>query len=476
VQYAESILDLVGDTPLVRLTRIPERDLGPLDAQPLILAKLETLNPGGSVKDRIGLPMIEAAEQAGLLKPGGTIIEPTSGNTGHGLAIAAALKGYRCIFVMADKQSVEKQSLLRAYGAEVVLCPTNVEPESPESYYSVAARLARDIPGAFKPDQYWNQENPTAHEATTGPEIWAQTEGRITHFVASVGTGGTVTGTGRYLKAQKADLVIVGADPEGSVLSGDTARPYLTEGVGEDFFPGTYDPDVVDRWVRVSDRDAFAMARRITREEGILAGESCGTAMVAALDEARRIMQTEGPAAKDRVLVLIFPDGGRNYLSKLYNDEWMRANGLMTTTGAVTRIDEVLRARHHGSDLPDVVIARTTDRVGAAIDQLQLYGISQLPVSERPDDDAIEGIVGSVSERGLLERAYRDPTVVERTVGEVMDPPLPTVEVSAKLDDAFGLLSGGAPAVVAVAGSRLAGVVTKLDLLEFLAHGGPRAD
>ena len=476
MQYAESILDLVGDTPLVRLTRIPERDLGPLDAQPLILAKLETLNPGGSVKDRIGLPMIEAAEQAGLLKPGGTIIEPTSGNTGHGLAIAAALKGYRCIFVMADKQSVEKQSLLRAYGAEVVLCPTNVEPESPESYYSVAARLARDIPGAFKPDQYWNQENPTAHEATTGPEIWAQTEGRITHFVASVGTGGTVTGTGRYLKAQNADLVIVGADPEGSVLSGDTARPYLTEGVGEDFFPGTYDPEVVDRWVRVSDRDAFAMARRITREEGILAGESCGTAMVAALDEARRIMQTEGAAAKDRVLVLIFPDGGRNYLSKLYNDEWMRANGLMTTTGAVTRIDEVLRARHHGSDLPDVVIARTTDRVGAAIDQLQLYGISQLPVSERPDDDAIDGIVGSVSEKGLLERAYRDPTVVERTVGEVMDPPLPTVEVGAKLDDAFGLLSGGAPAVVAVAGSRLAGVVTKLDLLEFLAHGGPRGD
>jgi cystathionine beta-synthase len=475
MRYAESILDLVGNTPLVRLTRIPERDLGPLDAQPLILAKLETLNPGGSVKDRIGLPMIEAAERAGLLKPGGTIIEPTSGNTGHGLAIAAALKGYRCIFVMADKQSVEKQSLLRAYGAEVVLCPTNVEPESPESYYSVAARLARDIPGAFKPDQYWNQENPTAHEATTGPEIWDQTEGRLTHFVASVGTGGTITGTGRFLKAKKSDLVIVGADPEGSVLSGDTARPYLTEGVGEDFFPGTYDAAVVDRWVRVSDRDAFAMARRITREEGILAGESCGTAMVAVLDEARRIMREDGPAAKDRVIVVIFPDGGRNYLSKLYNDEWMRANGLLTTTGAVVRIEELLRQRHHGPDLPAVVIARTTDRVGAAIDQLQLYGISQLPVSERADD-AIEGIVGSVSEKGLLDRAYKDPTVVQRTVGEVMDPPLPTVEVGAKLDDAFGLLSGGAPAVVAIERGRPAGVVTKLDLLEFLAHRGPRAD
>jgi cystathionine beta-synthase len=476
MRYAESILDLVGDTPLVRLTRIPARDLGPLEAQPLILAKLETLNPGGSVKDRIGLPMIEAAERAGLLKPGGTIIEPTSGNTGHGLAIAAALKGYRCIFVMADKQSTEKQALLRAYGAEVVLCPTNVEPESPESYYSVAARLARDIPGAFKPDQYWNQENPTAHEATTGPEIWEQTEGRLTHFVASVGTGGTITGTGRYLKAQKPDLVIVGADPEGSVLSGDTARPYLTEGVGEDFFPGTYDATIVDRWVRVSDRDAFAMARRITREEGILAGESCGTAVVAALDEARRLMRVEGDAARERVMVVIFPDGGRNYLSKLYNDEWMRANGLLTTTGAVIRIDEVLRARTHGKDLPDVVLARTTDRVGAAIDLLQLYGISQLPVSERPDDDAIEGIVGSVSEKGLLDRAYRDPSVVERTIGEVMDPPLPTVETSAALDDTFALLSGGAPAVVATKAGRPAGVVTKLDLLEFLAHRTPRGD
>jgi cystathionine beta-synthase len=475
VKYAESILDLVGDTPLVRLTRIP-RDLGPLDAQPLILAKLETLNPGGSVKDRIGLPMIEAAESAGLLKPGGTIIEPTSGNTGHGLAIAAALKGYRCIFVMADKQSVEKQSLLRAYGAEVVLCPTNVEPESPESYYSVAARLARDIPGAFKPDQYWNQENPIAHEATTGPEIWEQTDGRITHFVASVGTGGTVTGTARFLRGKNVNIVVVGADPEGSVLSGDTARPYLTEGVGEDFFPGTYDPAMVDRWVRVSDRDAFAMARRITREEGILAGESCGTALIAALDEARRIMREDSASAKDAVIVVIFPDGGRNYLSKLYNDEWMRANGLLTTTGAVVRVDEVLRARQHGKDLPDVVLARTTDRVGAAIDLLQLYGISQLPASERPEGDDVEGIVGSVSEKGLLDRAYRDPTVVERTVGEVMDPPLPTIEVEASLDEAFGLLSGGAPAVVAVAAGRPAGVVTKLDLLEYLAHRGPRAD
>src|SRR5918994_7769738 len=443
-----SVLELVGDTPLVRLQRLVP------DGAATVVAKLEYMNPGGSVKDRIGITMIEAAEREGKLKPGGTIIEPTSGNTGHGLAMAAALKGYRCIFVMADKQSVEKQGLLRAYGAEVVLCPTNVPPESPESYYSVAARLARDIPGAFKPDQYWNMNNPAAHEQTTGPELWDQTEGRISHFVASVGTGGTISGAAHVLKARNPQIQVIGADPEGSILSGDVARPYLTEGVGEDFLPGTYDPSVVDRWVRVSDRDAFAMARRITREEGILAGESCGTALIAALDEARRLMREEGDGARARVLVVIFPDGGRNYLSKLYNDEWMRANGLLTTTGAVVRIDEVLRARHHGKDLPDVVLARTTDRVGAAIDLLQLYGISQLPVSERPSDDAIEGIVGSVSEKGLLDRAYRDPSVVERTIGEVMDPPLPTVDLGATLDEAFGLLSGGASAVVAASGGR----------------------
>ena len=293
MDYASSILDLVGDTPLVRISRLT-RDLGPAERQPLLLAKLEMLNPGGSVKDRIGLPMIEAAERDGLLRPGGTIIEPTSGNTGHGLAIAAALKGYRCIFVMADKQSAEKQALLRAYGAEVVLCPTNVEPDDPNSYYSVAARLARDIPGAFKPDQYWNAENPSAHERTTGPEIWAQTEGRITQPRRERrhrrhGDRHRPATSRRRTPA----IRIIGADPEGSVLSGDVARPYLTEGVGEDFLPGTYDASVVDRWVRVSDRDAFAMARRITREEGILAGESCGTAMLAALDEVARIMREE---------------------------------------------------------------------------------------------------------------------------------------------------------------------------------------
>jgi len=468
MEYAASILELVGRTPLVRLSRITG-SLGPLDAQPLLLAKLEMLNPGGSVKDRIGLPMIEAAERAGLLRPGGTIIEPTSGNTGHGLAIAAALKGYRCIFVMADKQSVEKQALLRAYGAEVVLCPTNVAPGSPESYYSVAARLARDIPGAFKPDQYWNQENPHAHEATTGPEIWRQTEGRLTHLVASVGTGGTITGIARHLKAQDPAIRVIGADPEGSVLSGDAARPYLTEGVGEDFMPGTLDPALVDRWVRVSDRDAFAMARRLTREEGILAGESCGTALVAALDEAARLMRDAPAKARDAVMVVLLPDGGRNYLSKLYNDEWLRANGLVGSPTAPVRVAEVLVARHGSGELPAVVLARTTELVATAIDTLQRFGISQMPVSERPDD-AIEGIVGSISERSLLERAYHDPSIVERTVGEVMERPLPTIATSAALDEAFQLLSDGAPALVAVSEGRPAGIVSKLDLLEFLAH------
>jgi len=468
MQYAESILDLVGNTPLVRITRVV-RDLGPAERQPLLLAKLEMLNPGGSVKDRIGLPMIEAAESAGLLQPGGTIIEPTSGNTGHGLAIAAALKGYRCIFVMADKQSVEKQSLLRAYGAEVVLCPTNVAPESPESYYSVAARLARDIPGAFKPDQYWNMENPAAHERTTGPELWGQTEGRITHFVAGVGTGGTISGTARALKARNPTIQVIGADPEGSILSGDTARPYLTEGVGEDFIPGTYDAAIIDRWVRVSDRDAFAMARRLTREEGILSGGSCGTAMVAAREVVRDLAGSD--AAKDAVVVVLLPDSGRSYLSKVYNDEWLRVNGLLATTGAATRIEALLADRHHGPDMPAVIVARTTERVGDAISRLQEFGISQLPVSEEPEGDDIAGLVGSISEKGLLDRAYRDPSVVERTVGEVMDPPLPLVAASATLDDAFALLSGGTvSAVVAVRGERPAGVVTKLDLLEYLAH------
>jgi cystathionine beta-synthase len=466
MQYAASVLDLIGKTPLVRINRIT-RGIGPLERQPLVLAKLESLNPGGSVKDRIGLPMIEAAERAGILQAGGTIIEPTSGNTGHGLAMAAALKGYRCIFVMPDKQSVEKQAILRAYGAEVVLCPANVAPRSPESYHSVAARLARDIPGAFKPDQYWNAENPAAHEATTGPEIWQQTEGAITHLVASVGTGGTISGAGRYLRGQQPGITIIGADPEGSVLSGDTPRPYLTEGVGSDFLPGTFEPAMVDRWVRVSDRDAFGMARRITREEGILAGESAGMAMVAALQVARELT-AEGRSSD--VVVVILADSGRDYLSKLYNDEWLRANGLLTSPGSVVHLRDILEDRHHGEQIPDLVVARTTEKVGVAIGRLEDYGISQMPVAEGPEGPTLGNLVGSISEKGLLERAYRDPGVVERTVGEVMDPPLPVVQESGPLDEVFLLLERGVPAVLAARGERPIGVITKLDVLEYLSH------
>jgi cystathionine beta-synthase len=303
---------------------------------------------------------------------------------------------------------------------------------------------------------------------TTGPELWDDTDGRITHLVSGVGTGGTISGVAHVLKARNPAIQVIGADPEGSVLSGDTARPYLTEGVGEDFFPGTYDPAVIDRWVRVSDRDAFAMARRLTREEGILSGGSGGSAMVAALAVARDL--TAGAAGDAAVVVVILPDSGRNYLSKVYNDEWLRANGLLATTGAVVRVDDLLHDRHHAGPLPPLVLARTTQRTGDAIAILQEYGISQLPVSEQPEGDAVEGIVGSITEKGLLDRAYRDPSIVERTVGEVMDKPLPFADVSATLDQAFALLSGEASAVIATRAGRPVGVVTKLDLLEYLAH------
>jgi cystathionine beta-synthase len=317
----------VGDTPLVAVDRLAE------GLRPRIVVKLESSNPGGSVKDRIALPLIEAAERAGLLKPGGVIVEPTSGNTGVGLAMAAAVKGYRCIFVMADKQSEEKRALLRAYGAEVVVCPTEVEPDDERSYYRVSDRLARETPGAWKPDQYTNSANPQAHHLTTGPEIWEATEGRITHFVAGVGTGGTISGVGRYLHQQRPDLVVVGADTDGSVFSGGPIHPYLTEGIGEDFWPDTYDTDVADVIVRVPDRDAFLTARAATAAEGMLVGESGGTALWAALQVARDV---DDPNA---LFVVLLPDSGRNYLGKLYNDAWLREAGLIGPDEAVADYD-----------------------------------------------------------------------------------------------------------------------------------------
>jgi cystathionine beta-synthase len=451
MEVLDSFLDAVGNTPLVRLAKVGR------GVQPAVLAKLEMLNPGGSVKDRIGLRMIEAAERAGLLRPGGTIVEPTSGNTGHGLAIAAAIRGYKCIFVMPDKMSQEKIALLRAYGAEVVITPTAVAPESPESYYRVADRLTEEIPGAFQPNQYFNEENPAAHEATTGPEIWRQTDGTVTAFVAGVGTGGTITGTARYLKSRNPDVLVVGADPEGSIYSGDV-HPYLTEGIGEDFWPQTFDPSVVDRYVRVSDRDAFRMARRITREEGILVGGSSGTAVVAALDAAREL----GP---DDVVVVLLPDTGRNYLSKLYSDTWLLQYGL-TDRPDVVRVEEVLQAKH--GEVPPLVTVSAHDKVRQAIDVLQEYSISQAPVVREPSMDVAQ-FVGGVLENALLDRIFRDPDALQADVAEVMGPPLTMVEFDEPIEVAFETLQH-APAVLVVKAGQALGVLTRSDLLEFLAH------
>jgi cystathionine beta-synthase len=453
----DSLLDVIGGTPLLRLNRLGrglECDL---------VAKLEMLNPGGSVKDRIGVRMIEEAERAGLLKPGGTIVEPTSGNTGVGLAIAAALKGYRCIFTMPDKMSQEKISLLRAYGAEVVITPTAVPPESPESYYRVADRLTAEIPGAFQPNQYHNHANPDSHYATTGPEVWEQTQGKITHFVVGVGTGGTITGAGRYLKEKNPDVVIVGADPEGSVFTGGEPRPYLVEGIGKESWPETLDPSVIDRWITVSDRDSFLTARRITKEEGLLAGGSCGTAMWAALEVGRDL----GP---DDLVVVLLPDSGKNYLSKLYDDSWMLEHGFVDRPGSQARVGEILaEKRRQEPAIPDIVAVVAHEKVGRAIDTLQEYGISQLPVatSERPD--AIEEIVGSIHERSLLDRVFRDPDAIGRDVAEVMDPALPVVQSSGGVEEMFVDLSHGAEAIVVAEDDRPVGVLTRADLLEYLA-------
>jgi cystathionine beta-synthase len=452
VEVLDSFLDAVGDTPLVRLHKVTR------DVRPTVLAKLEMLNPGGSVKDRIGLRMIEAAEREGKLKPGGTIVEPTSGNTGHGLAIAAAIRGYKCIFVMPDKMSQEKIALLRAYGAEVIVTPTAVPPESPESYYRVADRLTEEIPGAFQPNQYFNQENPRAHYDTTGPEIWRQTDGKVDAFVCGVGTGGTITGAARYLKEQNPDIVVVGADPEGSLLSGGDVHSYLTEGIGEDFWPETFDPTLVDRWVRVSDRDAFAMARAVTRQEGILVGGSSGTAVVAALEVARELDAS-------KTVVVILPDTGRNYLSKLYSESWLLQHGF-TDRPEVVRVEEVLSAKT--GEIPSLVTVNARDNVRQAVDVLQTYGISQAPVVREPSMEVAQ-FVGSIQERALLDRVFRDPDALQADVAEVMGPPIPMVEVDEPVDVAFAELQRQPAVVVSKAGQAL-GVLTRSDLLEYLAH------
>jgi cystathionine beta-synthase len=453
MEVADTLVDLFGNTPLVRLDRIGR------DLSCHLLAKLEYLNPGGSVKDRPALAMIEAAEAAGKLGPGGTIVEPTSGNTGVGLAVVAARRRYRCVFTMPDKIATEKVQLLRAFGAEVIVCPTAVDPEHPESYYSVAKRLTGSIPGAFQPDQYHNPNNPAAHEASTGPELWRQTAGRITHFVAGVGTGGTVSGVGRYLKSQNPAVQIVGADPEGSVYSGGSGRPYLVEGIGEDFWPATYDPDVVDRVVMVSDRDSFLMARRVTREEGILSGGSCGTAVWAALEVGRDL----GP---DDVIVVLLPDSGRGYLSKVYNDEWMADYGFLRAGGET--VGEVMARK--GTDVPPLVHVHPDETVRSTIALLKEFGVSQVPVVKAEPPLALAEVVGSVSDRQLLERAFMDPSVVDRPVGEVMDRPLPTIGMGETVDVAASRLQTS-PAVVVLDNGHPTGILTRSDLLDFLAQG-----
>jgi len=453
------VLDLVGRTPLVRLQRLSR------GVEPTLLAKLEYMNPGGSVKDRIGLRMIEQAEREGKLRPGGTIVEPTSGNTGVGLAIAATLRGYRCVFVMPDKIAEEKRALLRAYGAEVVICPTAVEPESPESYYSVSDRLAEEIPGAYKPDQYSNPANPEAHYETTGPELWDQTDGEIDAIVFSVGTGGTISGTARYLRERKPDLLVVGADPEGSIYSSpEDVHPYLVEGIGEDFWPRTYDPSLVDEYVTVSDRDSFRTARRLAREEGMLVGGSGGTAVWAMLQVARRF----GPNA---TIVTLIPDSGRGYLSKVYDDNWLLEHGFLERATTQPTIEEVLAFKQGGEvRLPELVLIESHEKVGQAIELMQRYGISQIPVVRHAPAESLADIVGSIRERGLLERVFLNEGAMTEDVAGAMEPPLPAVEIRDTVDTVFADLSSGSPAVVVAREGRPAGVLTRADLLEYLAH------
>jgi len=454
-------LELVGNTPIVRLDAIGR------DVKPRLLAKLEYLNPGGSVKDRIGLEMLEAAERDGLLKPGGTIVEPTSGNTGVGLAIAAASKGYRCIFVMPDKMSQEKISMLRAYGADVVITPTAVEPDSPESYYSVSSRLAEEIPGGFKPDQYSNMANPEAHYRVTGPEIWEQTGGEIDAIVISVGTGGTISGVGRYFKEQKPEVLIVGADPEGSVYTAKDDKdvhPYLVEGIGKDTWPETMDPSVVDEWVRVSDRDSFLIARRLAREEGLLVGGSAGTTVGAALEIAKRF----GPEA---TILSMIPDSGRSYMSKFYDDNWMLEHGFVERRAPAPTVSELLRSKRiEETEVPALVTIEAHQKVGEAIDVMQRYSISQLPVVRDGKVASLADVIGSLQDRDLLDRVFKNPDALHEDVAAAMQPPLAAVDASQTLDEVFPTLTGKTNAVVVAQGGRPVGVLTRSDLLEFLAH------
>jgi cystathionine beta-synthase len=454
VQYANSLLDLIGDTPLVKLDRTTD------GAKGLVLAKVEYLNPGGSVKDRIATRMIEAAEASGELKPGGTIVEPTSGNTGVGLAMVAQQRGYKCVFVCPDKVSEDKQNVLRAYGAEVVVCPTAVAPEHPDSYYNVSDRLVREIDGAWKPNQYANVNNPRSHYETTGPEIWAQTDGKITHFVAGVGTGGTISGIGKYLKEQNPHVQVIGADPSGSVYSGGTGRPYLVEGVGEDFWPTTYDRDIADRIIEVSDADSFQFTRRLAREEAMLVGGSSGMAAFAAVQLAQELDDA------DAVIVVLLPDSGRGYLGKVFNDEWLAQYGFLPASDDEPTIGEVLRGK--SGQIPDLVHTHPTETIAEAVHILQEYGVSQMPVVRAEPPIVAAEVAGSVSERALLDALFAGDAKLRDAVEEHMDPPLPTVGSNEPVSEAVHRLEK-ADALLVQEDGKPVGVVTRQDLLAYLA-------
>ncbi len=468
MKIAEHVSEVVGGTPLVRLRSVTA------GLAATVVAKVEYVSPGGSVKDRIALRMIEAAEASGELRPGGTIVEPTSGNTGVGLAIVAQRKGYRCVFVCPDKVSQDKIDVLRAYGAEVVVTPTAVAPEHPDSYYSVSDRLLREIDGAWKPNQYANPNGPASHYATTGPEIWADTDGRVTHLVAGAGTGGTITGTGRYLKEVSAArpladggvVRVVGADPAGSVYSGGDGRPYLVEGVGEDFWPPAYDPGIPDEVVAVSDAEAFEMTRRLAREEALLVGGSSGMAVVAALRVAQRLQEEDPEAAARALVVVILPDGGRGYLSKIFSDAWMRSYGFLRE-GEGALVGDVLRGKT--GRLPDLVHVHPSDTVREAIDILREYGVSQMPVVKAEPPVKAGEVAGSVSERDLLDAVFAGRAELADRVDRHMGPPLPLIGVGEHLDAARTALHD-ADALMVVADGDPVGVLTRQDLLGYLAR------